>query len=85
MPSSAAVTPASTPSEDRLSVKRLMADLLQSAASGHAHGDDGKEMLRMQNMLEETLTKNMHLQRDLENMATEIVRLSKINNGAPPQ
>ena len=38
---------------------------------------DKEEISRMQNMLEETLTKNMQLQIDLENMAQEVVRLSK--------
>ena len=38
---------------------------------------DREEISRMQNMLEETLTKNMQLQIDLENMAQEVVRLSK--------
>ena len=36
------------------------------------------EASRMQNMLEETLTKNMHLQKDLENLSLEVVRLSKL-------
>ena len=36
-----------------------------------------RDMKQMQRCLEETLTKNMHLQKDLENMAQEIVRLSK--------
>ena len=40
----------------------------------------------MQRILEETLTKNMHLQKDLENMSQEIVRLSKtgFTTIAPP-
>ncbi|XP_060574380.1 GRIP1-associated protein 1-like isoform X1 [Ruditapes philippinarum] len=33
---------------------------------------------KLQNMLEETLTKNMHLQKDLETMSQEVVRLSKL-------
>ncbi|XP_046895266.1 transcription factor Maf-like [Hypomesus transpacificus] len=32
---------------------------------------------KLQNMLEEQLTKNMHLQKDLEVLSQEIVRLSK--------
>ncbi|GAA6075511.1 GRIP1-associated protein 1 isoform X1 [Tachysurus ichikawai] len=32
---------------------------------------------KLQNMLEEQLTKNMHLQKDLEMLSQEIVRLSK--------
>lgn len=37
-----------------------------------------QEVSNMQKMLEETLTKNMHLQQDLENMSQELVRLSKL-------
>merc|ERR1719507_1002285 len=37
-----------------------------------------QEVSSMQAMLEETLTKNLHLQQDLENMSQEVVRLSKI-------
>uniref|UniRef100_A0A3B1IPW1 GRIP1 associated protein 1 n=1 Tax=Astyanax mexicanus TaxID=7994 RepID=A0A3B1IPW1_ASTMX len=37
---------------------------------------------KLQNMLEEQLTKNMHLQKDLEVLSQEIVRLSK--DGSPP-
>lgn len=42
-------------------------------------GDENlKEMnKKLQNMLEEQLTKNMHLQKDLEVLSQEIVRLSK--------
>ncbi|XP_029995459.1 GRIP1-associated protein 1 isoform X2 [Sphaeramia orbicularis] len=35
---------------------------------------------KLQNMLEEQLTKNMHLQKDLEVLSQELVRLSKDNN-----
>jgi len=37
-----------------------------------------QEVSNMQKMLEETLTKNMHLQQDLDNMSQELVRLSKL-------
>nr|XP_054602228.1 GRIP1-associated protein 1 isoform X2 [Nothobranchius furzeri] len=37
---------------------------------------------KLQNMLEEQLTKNMHLQKDLELLSQELVRLSKESNGA---
>ena len=37
-----------------------------------------EEVQRMQRMLEETLTKNMHLQKDLEHLSQEVVRLSKL-------
>ena len=40
-----------------------------------------EELQRMQRMLEETLTKNMHLQNDLEHLSQEVVRLSKIVPG----
>ncbi|XP_048239058.1 GRIP1-associated protein 1-like [Haliotis rufescens] len=46
-------------------------------------GDDQelKDMnKKLQRMLEETLTKNMHLQQDLEMMSQEVVRLSKISH-----
>ncbi|XP_077983277.1 GRIP1-associated protein 1-like [Glandiceps talaboti] len=33
---------------------------------------------KLQRMLEETLTKNMHLQKDIEMLSDEIVRLSKL-------
>ena len=32
--------------------------------------------LQMQRLMEETLTKNMHLQQDLENLSQEVARLS---------
>jgi hypothetical protein len=35
-----------------------------------------EEFHRMQNMLEETLTKNMYLQNDLEMLSQELARLS---------
>ncbi len=44
----------------------------------HPDQETRKEMQRMQNMLEETLTKNMHLQGDLEHLSQEVVRLSKV-------
>jgi len=37
-----------------------------------------QEVSSMQAMLEETLTKNLHLQQDLESMSQEVVRLSKL-------
>uniref|UniRef100_A0A1A7XB79 GRIP1 associated protein 1 n=1 Tax=Iconisemion striatum TaxID=60296 RepID=A0A1A7XB79_9TELE len=37
---------------------------------------------KLQNMLEEQLTKNMHLQKDLELLSQELVRLSKESSGA---
>jgi hypothetical protein len=47
----------------------------------HPNNDSQKEEFqRMQNMLEETLTKNMYLQKDLEHLSQEVVRLSKLTN-----
>nr|XP_022300217.1 GRIP1-associated protein 1-like [Crassostrea virginica] len=59
--------------EDKLTLKKVI-DLVNK------HEDQNlKEMNRkLQNMLEETLTKNMHLQENLEMMSQEIVRLSKL-------
>lgn len=53
-------------------LKKVM-DLL-----AHPDAETRKEMQKMQNILEETLTKNMHLQKDLENLSQEVVRLSKM-------
>jgi hypothetical protein len=64
------VTVPSTPTTDK--VKKIV-DLFV-----HPDAETRKEVQRMQNMLEETLTKNMHLTEDLENMSQEIVRLSKM-------
>lgn len=59
--------------EDKLTLKKVI-DLVNK------HDDQNlKEMNRkLQNVLEETLTKNMHLQENLEMMSQEVVRLSKI-------
>ncbi|KAK3765254.1 hypothetical protein RRG08_051876 [Elysia crispata] len=47
-----------------------------SNSSSNIHGDMNR---KLQAMLEETLTKNMHLQQDLELMSQEVVRLSKLS------
>jgi len=39
---------------------------------------DNKEVQRMQQMLEETLTKNMVLQQNMDSLSQEVVRLSKL-------
>ena len=44
----------------------------------HPDMETRKEMQRMQNMLEETLTKNMHLQNDVENLSQQVLKLSKL-------
>ncbi|XP_064415373.1 GRIP1-associated protein 1 isoform X2 [Latimeria chalumnae] len=57
---------------DRSSLGSVLRDLVKP-------GDENlREMnKKLQNMLEEQLTKNMHLQKDLELLSQEIVRLSK--------
>ncbi|KFM80948.1 GRIP1-associated protein 1, partial [Stegodyphus mimosarum] len=59
--------------QDKLTIKRIV-DFIK---------DRGDENLRetnrrMQRMLEETLTKNMHLQKDIETLSNEVSRLSKL-------
>lgn len=68
-------TPNNPPYNDKLknNVKKMMSNLLV-----HPDAETRSEMLRMQNMLEETLTKNMQLQGDLETLSQEVVRLSKL-------
>jgi len=66
----------STPSGDKM--KNFVDKLdkfvhLDSQKDAHT-----QEVSNMQKMLEETLTKNMHLQQDLDNMSQELVRLSKL-------
>jgi len=60
----------STPTSDK--VKKIV-DLFV-----HPDSETRREVQRMQNMLEEALTKNMHLTGDLESMSQEVVRLSKL-------
>ena len=55
-------------------VKKVM-DLLVNP--DQVDKEQKEEIGRMQRMLEETLTKNMHLQKDLEHLSQEVVRLSK--------
>ncbi|KAM6474776.1 GRIP1-associated protein 1 isoform 2-T5 [Liasis olivaceus] len=57
---------------DRSSLSSVLRDLVKP-------GDENlREMnKKLQNMLEEQLTKNMHLQKDLEVLSQELVRLSK--------
>ncbi|TRY70001.1 hypothetical protein TCAL_07335 [Tigriopus californicus] len=68
-------TPNNPQHNDKLknNVKRMMSHLMV-----HSDAETRSEMLRMQNMLEETLTKNMQLQGDLETLSQEVVRLSKL-------
>ncbi|PSN47886.1 GRIP1-associated protein 1 [Blattella germanica] len=62
-------TSTSSPSTDRLSMKKFVEML-----KGDEHVHESNR--RMQRMLEETLTKNMHLQSDLEQLSREVARLS---------
>ncbi len=59
-------------------IKKVM-DLMVNPDQVEAQQKD--ELNRMQRMLEETLTKNMHLQKDMENLSQEVVRLSKMAAG----
>ncbi|XP_069692882.1 GRIP1-associated protein 1-like [Periplaneta americana] len=65
-----AASSSSSPSSERLSMKKIV-EMLKG--DEHVH-ESNRRMLRM---LEETLTKNMHLETDLEHMSREVVRLSK--------
>ncbi|GIY37658.1 GRIP1-associated protein 1 [Caerostris darwini] len=58
---------------DKLSIKRIV-DFIKD------RGDENLKEInrRMQRMLEETLTKNMHLQKDIETLSNEVSRLSKL-------
>ncbi|XP_076468922.1 GRIP1-associated protein 1-like [Babylonia areolata] len=60
--------------EDKLATLRKVVELVKSGDHGELHEMNRK----LQLMLEETLTKNMHLQQDLETMSQELVRLSKL-------
>lgn len=62
---------------DKLSIKRIV-DFIKD------RGDENLKEInrRMQRMLEETLTKNMHLQKDIETLSNEVSRLSKL--AVPP-
>jgi len=58
---------------DRGRMKTLMERLVHT---DNIH--DNKEVQRMQQMLEETLTKNMVLQQNMDSLSQEVVRLSKL-------
>ena len=62
-------------SEKMTKVKKRL-DLLVNPEQVEAQQKE--ELQRMQRMVEETLTKNMHLTRDLEHYSQEVVRLSKL-------
>lgn len=59
--------------DSKLTLKKVM-ELVKSGDHSELHEMNKK----LQLMLEETLTKNMHLQQDLEMMSQEVVRLSKL-------
>ncbi|CAL1526251.1 unnamed protein product [Lymnaea stagnalis] len=67
---------ASNSHDDKLSLKKVM-DLVNKNSEHTQHTQDMNK--KLQSMLEETLTKNMHLQQDLEFMSQEVVRLSKLS------
>ncbi|XP_015914424.2 GRIP1-associated protein 1 [Parasteatoda tepidariorum] len=64
---------ASGSSQDKLTIKRIV-DFIKD------RGDENLKEInrRMQRLLEETLTKNMHLQNDIEVLSNEVSRLSKL-------
>ncbi|KAG8198992.1 hypothetical protein JTE90_001791 [Oedothorax gibbosus] len=64
---------ASQDNKDKLTIKRIV-DFIKD------RGDENLREInrRMQRMLEETLTKNMHLQKDIETLSNEVSRLSKL-------
>lgn len=61
---------------DKLSSMKKLKDLLKPSNYDEYSHDSHR---RMQRMLEETLTKNMHLQNDLEKLSKEVERLSNVN------
>ncbi|XP_064632484.1 GRIP1-associated protein 1-like isoform X2 [Lineus longissimus] len=68
-----------SPSSEKLTFKRVM-DFVK---------DKGDENMRevnrkLQRVLEETLTKNMHLQKDMDSLSEELVKLSKVHPTSTP-
>lgn len=66
----------SVSAQERIKNVRKVMDLMVNPDKVEAQQKE--DLHRMQRMLEETLTKNMHLQQDLERLSQEVVRLSKI-------
>ncbi|KAL8611201.1 hypothetical protein ACOMHN_013632 [Nucella lapillus] len=60
--------------DNKLATLKKVVELVKSGDHGELHDMNRK----LQLMLEETLTKNMHLQQNLEMMSQEVVRLSKL-------
>ena len=65
--------------KERIKNVRKVMDLL--VHPDQVDAQQKEEIQRMQRMLEETLTKNMHLQENLEHLSQEVVRLSKLVPG----
>jgi len=59
-------------------MKQFVGKLDRLVNSDQQTENHNKEMQRLQQMLEETLTKNMYLQQNMDTMSQEIVRLSKL-------
>jgi len=64
---------------EKMSVRRMVSLIRQIGSDSDTETDTQR---RLQRMLEETLTKNMHLQEDVERLSQEIVRLSQIVGSA---
>jgi len=67
-------------SGEKMSVRRMVSLIRQIGSDSDTSEMDTQR--RLQRMLEETLTKNMHLQEDVERLSQEIVRLSQIVGSA---
>jgi len=65
---------------EKMSVRRMVSLIRQIGSDSDTTEMDTQR--RLQRMLEETLTKNMHLQEDVERLSQEIVRLSQIVGSA---
>lgn len=75
-----ATQPVQSPTSPPEKVRNFVNNLVHyDQADSHA-----KEVHRMQQILEETLTKNMHLQHSLDHLSQEVVRLSKVVGPEPP-
>ncbi|XP_033109260.1 GRIP1-associated protein 1-like isoform X2 [Anneissia japonica] len=74
------------PSKTVTPEKKMPLRKMMNFVKGVEEGDNMKEMNhKLQIMLEETLTKNMHLQENLEMLSTEVSRLSQSNPSSQSQ
>ncbi|GFN77409.1 grip1-associated protein 1 [Plakobranchus ocellatus] len=64
---------------DEKSGLQKVIDLVNNKTGASSNSINSDMNRKLQAMLEETLTKNMHLQQDLELMSQEVVRLSKLS------